>query len=145
MGMSASSTQLIFFIAALVVASAVVGTVAKGVMDLTNGIDEKGDLIDKQLKTDIAIINDPENVPNNPVKIYVKNIGSVTLNQSMVSIILNGTVETSFTTSVSGGTGSYWSPSSTLTITISTTLPSGDYTVIITTENGVKDSLDFTI
>ncbi|HDP96566.1 MAG TPA: flagellar protein G [Euryarchaeota archaeon] len=145
MGMSASSTQLIFFIAALVVASAVVGTVAKGVMDITNGIDEKGDLIDKQLKTDITIINDPENVPNNPVKIYVKNIGSVTLNQSMVSIILNGTAETSFTTSVSGGTGSYWSPSSTLTITISTTLPSGDYTVIITTENGVKDSLDFTI
>jgi len=145
MGMSASSTQLIFFIAALVVASAVVGTVAKGVMDITNGIGEKGDLIDKQLKTDITIINDPENVPNNPVKIYVKNIGSVTLNQSMVSIILNGTAETSFTTSVSGGTGSYWSPSSTLTITISTTLPSGDYTVIITTENGVKDSLDFTI
>jgi len=145
MGMSTATSQLVFFIAAMIVASAVVGVMAKGVFQVTDGIDGKSKLVDEQLNTDILIINDPNNVPNNPVKIYAKNTGSTTLNEELITVQIDGNASLTYTTSVSGGTGSYWSPSSLLIITISMNLSSGDHTVIVTTENGVSDTFEFRV
>lgn len=145
MGASGASTQLIFFISAIVVASAVVGVASKSVYDLVNGIDNRSDIVDDQMSTDIEIINDPTVVPNDPLLIYVKNVGRTTLNQNLITVMLDGEWVADFTLSLTGNTSSYWTPSSVLTISIDQELAAGDHTVTVTTENGIKDQFDFRI
>ncbi|MCU0859955.1 MAG: flagellar protein G, partial [Thermoplasmata archaeon] len=98
-----------------------------------------------QLATDIQIINDPSVVPNDPVLIYIKNVGKVTLNQELVSVMLDGTAVANATVTVTGGTSAYWEPTSVLTVSIDQSLAAGDHTVTVTTENGVSDKMDFRI
>ena len=138
-------TQLIFFISAIIVSTAVVAVAANSVYDLTTGIDNRSDGIVDEMSTDIAIINDPSYVPNDPLVIYVKNLGSTVLNQNYITVILDGLAVTDLTLSLSGNTTSYWNPSSVLTITIDQELSSGDHTIQVTTENGISDKLSFRI
>lgn len=145
MGASGASTQLIFFVSALIVATAVVAVAANGVYKITNGIDQKSDNVENELLTDIAIINDPNEVPNDPVLVYVKNVGKTVLNQNFVSVIIDGVMITGHTMTLSGNSSSNWEPSSVLTISIDTELVSGDHTIKVITENGVSDTLSFRI
>lgn len=145
MGASTASTQLIFFISALVVSSIVVAVATRSVFDIASGIDDRSGIVEDQLATDIQIINDPSVVPNDPVLIYVKNVGKVTLNQDLVSVMLDGTTVANATITVTGGTSPYWEPTSVLTVSIDQSLAAGDHTVTVTTENGVSDKMDFRI
>ncbi len=145
MGASGASTQLIFFISALIVATAVVAVAANGVSKITNGIDQKSDNVEKDLLTDISIINDPDEIPNDPVRIYVKNVGKTVLNQNYITVMLDGFAVTNYTLTLSGSTLSYWDPASMLTISIDQNLAEGDHSVQVTTENGVSDKLSFRI
>lgn len=145
MGASGASTQLIFFVSALIVATAVVAVAANGVYKITNGIDQKSDSVENELLTDIAIINDPNEVPNDPVKIYVKNVGKTVLSQDFVTVMIDGTLVTGHTMTLSGNTTAHWDPSSVLTISIDMELGSGDHTIKVITENGVSDTLSFRI
>ena len=145
MGASGASTQLIFFISALIVATAVVAVAANGVSKITNGIDQKSDSVEKDLLTDISIINDPDEIPNDPVRIYVKNVGKTVLNQNYITVMLDGIAVTNYTLTLSGSTLSYWDPASMLTISIGQNLAEGDHSVQVTTENGVSDKLSFRI
>ena len=138
-------TQLIFFISAIIVSTAVVAVAANSVYDLANGIDNRSDGIVDEMSTDIAIINDPSCVPNDPLRIYVKNLGDTVLNQNYITVILDGLAVTDLALSLSGNTTSHWDPSSVLTITIDQELSSGDHTVQVTTENGISDKLSFRI
>ncbi|MCU0860215.1 MAG: flagellar protein G, partial [Thermoplasmata archaeon] len=79
MGASTASTQMIFFISALLVSSIVVAVATRSVYDIAGGIDDRSGIVEDQLATDIQIINDPSVVPNDPVLIYIKNVGKVTL------------------------------------------------------------------
>ncbi len=145
MGASTASTQLIFFISALVVASIVVAVASRSVFDIAGGIDDRSGIVEDQLATDIQIINDPSVVPNDPVLIYVKNVGKVILNQELASIMLDGTTVLNATLTVAGSSTTYWEPASTLIISIDQSLAAGDHTVTVTTENGVSDNMDFRI
>ena len=136
---------MIFFISAVVVATAVVAVAANGIYDLTNGIEDRGEQVKDEMSTRIVIVNDPSAVPNDPVLIYVKNIGTTTLNHNYISVFLDGVVVTDTTLTLSGNRTSFWDPSSLLTISIDQDLSSGDHTVQVTTENGVSDTLSFRI
>ena len=145
MGASTASTQLIFFISALVVSSIVVAVATRSVYDIANGIDDRSGIVEDQLATDIQIINDPSVVPNDPVLIYVKNVGKVTLSQDLVSVMSDGETVTNATMTVTGSSTDYWEPTNVLTISIDQSLAAGDHTVSVTTENGVTDKMDFRI
>jgi len=145
MGMSASSTQVVFFIAAMVVASAVVAVAMRTVYDLSAGINNQSDMMKDQMSTDIEIINDPMMVPNNPILIYVKNVGKTTLNQELLTVSVDGVPAANVTLTLSGNRTSFWDPSSVLTISIPQNLASGDHTVTVTTENGVSDQFSFRV
>jgi len=145
MGASGASTQLIFFVTALIVATSVVAVAANGVYKITNGIDQKSDDVENELLTDISIINDANEVQNDPVVIYVKNVGSTVLNQNYITVMLDGILVTDLTLTLSGNTSSHWDPASTLAISIDQNLATGDHTVLVTTENGVSDKLSFRI
>ena len=145
MSASGGATELIFFISAVVVATAVVAVAANGIYDLTHGIEDRGEQVKDEMSTRIVIVNDPSAVPNDPVLIYVKNIGTTTLNHNYISVFLDGVVVTDTTLTLSGNRTSFWDPSSLLTISIDQDLSSGDHTVQVTTENGVSDTLSFRI
>ena len=145
MGASGASTQLIFFISAIIVSSVVVATASRSVFDLSSGIDDRSEIVKDQLSTEIEIINDPTAVPNDPVLIYVKNVGRSSLNQNLTTVMLDGVAVSGATMTLTGSQTSYWEPTSVLTVSINQDLASGDHTVTVTTENGASDQFDFRI
>jgi flagellar protein FlaG len=81
MGFSLTGTQVIFFIAAVIIASAVSGVFIVVVNDVTKSFSDRGDRVQEQLDTEFKIINDPDNIPSEGSNylFYMKNIGGAKL------------------------------------------------------------------
>lgn len=79
MGFSLTSTQVIFFIASVIVAGAVSGVFIAVTQDITNSFSERGERVKEQLDIEFTIINDPNNIPSSGGNylFYIKNIGAV--------------------------------------------------------------------
>ena len=95
---SVSASHLIIFIASLVIAAGVVGTLTTGVDRVSSAIDDRSLDVSQQVRMDMAIISDPsnarydvDNVGN--LTIHVRNTGSQGVpieNPEAVDIVLNG-------------------------------------------------------
>ena len=145
MGFSTSSTHMIFFIGAAILATVLAGIFTQSISSVSSGIEAKDDILYESLCTDITIINDPENMPNDPLTIYVKNTGKSTLDQNLTTVIVDQDVKTTLDTTTLDGTD-YWESGGVIEIEVTgTTLTSGDHSVKIITQNGVSDRLDFRI
>jgi archaeal flagellar protein FlaG len=79
MGFSLTSTQVIFFIASVIVAGAVSGVFIAVTQDITSSFSQKGERVKEQLDIEFTIINDPNNIPSSGGNylFYIKNIGAV--------------------------------------------------------------------
>lgn len=143
MGADTTSTHLIFFIAATVVATATAGILSGVVTDLVQKASARGEAFGAEITSDVKIINDPTRVPNTPVVFYVKNTGSTTLDHGNATVLVNGEVVTAEITLL-GGEASF-RPGAVMQIEYSSTLSSGDHRVQVVMENGVKDELRFRI
>ncbi|MDD5474578.1 MAG: flagellar protein G [Candidatus Methanoperedens sp.] len=147
-----SITQLIFFIAAIVIALAVIGAVTTNVRSITASYSISSKTVADQLKTDITIINDPAAIPYDTVgknySFFVKNTGKNTLDPTAVNMFVDGnyTNVTNNWTVMQGG--STWDTTEVLRLNYTTTIQfsSGtDHTVRVVTENGVFDTMTFRI
>lgn len=146
MGADTTSTQLIFFIAATLVAVSASAILSGIVIDLSGKMDAKGAEIGEQLTTDIKIANDPGSVPNNPVLIYVKNTGQTTLNATLTTLLVDGSVVTTTKSIVGAAAGTTeWRTGDVLKLTYTATLASGDHQVRVLTQNGVHDDMKFRV
>ena len=92
MGFSLTGTQVIFFVASVIVAGAVSGVFIAVTTDVSNSFSDRGDRLQEQLDTDFKIINDNENIPNVTgfYHFYLKNIGSkkiITTNETFILFI----------------------------------------------------------
>ena len=94
---SVSASHLIIFIASLVIAAGVVGTLTTGVDRVSSAIDDRSLDVSQQVRMDMAIISDPSDVPydtsgTNNLTIHVRNTGSqgVPTEASAVDVVLNG-------------------------------------------------------
>ena len=151
MGAETSSTHLIFFIVAMIIAAGVAGVIYTNVNAVANATQSAGNTLSQQLQTDITIINDPGNIPKsgNVYTFYVKNTGKKTLTTELVSVLVNGVYipdEDVQKTVIGGGTTTTWQPTDVLQLDISYPgMPNGDNYLRVITENGVDDSLEFTI
>ena len=141
MGADTTSTQLIFFIAATVIATATAGVLSGVVLDLSSKATERGKAFGAELASEITIINDPGAVPNNPVLFYVKNTGQTTLNEQLMTVLVDGRIVTTTLTLLDGETE--FRSGSIAQASYATTLAAGDHEVRIVMENGVADDLDF--
>jgi flagellar protein FlaG len=76
MGFSLTGTHVIFFIASVIIASAVSGVIIAVITDVSNSLSERGERVQEQLDTEFKIINDPDNIPSsgNYYLFYLKNI-----------------------------------------------------------------------
>ena len=77
MGFSLSGTHVIFFIASVIIASAVSGIFIAVINDVMTSFSERGKRIEENLDTKFKIINDPDSIPTSvsDYLFYVKNIG----------------------------------------------------------------------
>jgi flagellar protein FlaG len=144
MGFSTSGTHMIFFIASMLVAVSLVTVFVSTIYSLSGSMKESGDLLSSRMTTKIEIINDPSDVPNNPLVIYVKNTGSSVIDANSVTLLVDGEAVSPSSLVILGG-GTHWNSTETLAITVNTTLSSGEHTVKVVTGNGVSDSMKFVI
>ncbi len=149
MGAETSTTHLIFFIVAMILAAGVVGVIYTNVNAVVGASQQGANTLSKQLKTDITIINDPANIPRSGdnYTFYVKNTGRSNLAPEHVTVLINGVVvpDSDVTKTVIDGS-TVWRPIDVLLLNVTYTgMPSGDNTVKIVTDNGIDDTMDFTI
>jgi flagellar protein FlaG len=149
MAFGTASTHMIFFIAACVIATALAGVFKLTVDSMVTGIHARRDAMNLELKTDIDILNDPNIVPNNPLMIYVKNIGTCRLDQNTATIIVDGypLEPGDYNMTIIDG-GRTWDTQTVLEVEVTHplygNLAPGDHYIKVTI-NGVSDTLNFRI
>ena len=146
---SSGTTELLFFIGAVVVATTIVAVLASGIQSISTGVRERSDSISDNLKSDIAIVNDPTEVPDDPVLIYIKNTGVAVLNENYTNIVLDGEIKVGFDI-IFLATPSYvddsaWGPGEIIQIEIDADLDAGLHTVQASYNGDVSDRMDFEI
>ena len=91
---SVSASHLIIFVASLVIAAGVVGTLTTGVERVSSSIDDGSLDVSQQIRMDMSVISDPgePSFNNGDLVIHVRNTGSqsVPIDTSAFDIVLNG-------------------------------------------------------
>ena len=92
---SVSVSHLIIFIASLVVAAGVAGTLTTGVERVSNAVEDGSLDVSQQVRTDIDIVSDPETPlldANNNLTVHVRNTGSqgIFIQPESVDMVING-------------------------------------------------------
>ncbi|SER19836.1 flagellar protein G [Natrinema salaciae] len=147
-----SVSTLILFIAAMLVAAGVAGTLVTNVNELSNSVDTySGDVTDK-IDTDIEIISDPgsEAVYNasgaETITLLVKNTGRKTLatDGTGLDVLVDGTYVSSSDMSITvRDGGGPWRGGAVAELEIDRSLTTGDEHRIQVTVNGAKETFEF--
>ena len=92
---SVSVSHLIIFIASLVVAAGVAGTLTTGVERVSNAVEDGSLDVSQQVRTDIDIVSDPETPlldANNNLTVHVRNTGSqgIFIQPESIDMVING-------------------------------------------------------
>lgn len=145
--MSDSSTsQMIFFIAAVLVAASISSVFIGIGYDMSQRIDERGEIVKDQIETRIAVINDPAMVPydDGVLTIYVKNLSPDQIEKRM-DIFIDGLLIENYTLSIGLDDSRRWGPGVVQTAYLQVTMVPGDHSLKVVLVNGVSATLDFRI
>ncbi len=149
MGAGASATQMVFFIASVIIALSVVGAIFINIQSLSTAVIIGSKTLTEQLKTDITVINDPEIIPNssNIYTFYVKNTGVQELDTKYINVIIDGTMisDTDLNKTVIGGSQTTWLTGDVLMINATVSLDPGshNHNLRIIAANGIEDTFPF--
>ena len=102
---SVSSSTLIIFIASILVAASVAGTMTHGVSRLSDALGDRSIDVSNEVRTDIEVISDPGSdavYDGSNVTLLVKNTGSQTLSSDpdTIDVIIDGEYRTDVSTEV---------------------------------------------
>lgn len=96
MGFSLTGTHVIFFIASVIIASAVSGVLITVTNNVNTSLSDRGGRVQELLNTEFKIINDPDNIPNSSgyYRFYLKNIGGaeLTTSNSTFNLFVDGEI-----------------------------------------------------
>lgn len=145
---SVSSETLILFIASILVAASVAGTMTTGVNRLSDALGDRSIDVSEDIRTDVEIISDPDSnaVYDNEtdtVTVLVKNTGSGTLNHDPpnVDVLVDGQYRTNVSTTVVDGES--WSVGNVVRLEAGdVTLDTGDHRVVVLV-NGDREVMEF--
>ena len=144
MGADTTSTHLIFFIAATVVATATAGILSGVVTNVVGKASIRGAAFGDELASSIKIINDPSHVVTTPNTLfYVKNTGATTLDYYNTTVIVDGSIVSTSKTLLDSET--VFRAGSVVQITYGTTLSAGDHRVQVVMNNNAVDEMRFRI
>ncbi len=146
-----SVSTLILFIAAMLVAAGVAGTLVTNVNDISNSVEtHSGDVTDK-IDTEIEIISDPgsdavyDSDGDENVTILVKNTGRKTLatDGGNLDVLVNGTYvgRDEFTVTVLDG--GQWRPGTVARLEIDRSLATSAEHRVVVTVNGAEEVFEF--
>lgn len=147
---SVSISHLIIFIASLLVAASVAGTLITGVEQVSRSVDQQSEDLTRQIDTDIAIISDPSsdaiyNKTGDNLTLLVKNTGQTALETdgSDLDVLLDGQYQTGLDIRIVSG-GERWSSGAVaeVTVTIDGGLDPGDHRVTVIAY-GSRATFDF--
>lgn len=147
MGFGTSATQIVFFIAAIVVSVGIVGAFNTSISKINGNVQARGETLSDELTTDIRIINDAGEMPNNPLVLYVLNTGTHSLAPSETIVLLDGQAHTSLAFDVlDSADDEIWRQGQVLEVTLTgSNLASGDHRAKVIVGHGVADTLRFNI
>ncbi len=143
MGFGDVATHLIFFIAAVVLASSASAIMFMTVQKVAIEANEQGEAIKKLVGTDFEIINDPANVVYNSTLgayvIYIKNTGTESMytSNNTLTVLLNGAVVRFVPDRLS------ISPGETVTLQVFSSKINGSARLSVISDVGVKKSFEF--
>ncbi|WP_148883513.1 flagellar protein G [Thermococcus aciditolerans] len=151
------ASELILFIVAVIVAGSVAGGLAYVTTDIAHGMNDRGAMLADQLRTDFAIINDPNNVPVDTgtssynYTFYIKNIGKepIAFTPDAVQVFIDGAMVPAANltfTDVNGASISSLDAYEVgvIKVTLGTALTQGGYhTLTVVLENGERRSFVF--
>lgn len=142
-------TQLIFFIASILISGLLAGTFMSVAFNYIDTMEKRSTAQKKEMETEIEIINDPANMPYNAsaqtLILYVKNTGSREIALSSIVVICNGTYQTDLTITLLLGY-TRWLKGGVAQIQINNiVLQPGDYKAKVIVEQGVYASIEFRI
>lgn len=126
-------SHLIIFIASIVVAAGVAGTLTTQVEGVSQAIDDQGLDVSQEIRTDIEVISDASSnrvYDGTQLTLLVKNTGSRTLpdDAGQLDVLVNGTYQTDVTLTVLDDPA--WEPTAVAEVTVSNvSLPPGDHRV----------------
>ncbi len=143
MGFGDVATHLIFFIAAIILASSASAIMFTTVQKVTLEANEQGDVIKKIVGTDFEVINDPASVVYNSTInayiIYLKNTGSedMYVTSSTLTVLLNGVSVNFQSDKIS------LKPGETATLYVYSSRINGTAKLSIINEIGIKKTFEF--
>lgn len=146
---SVSSSTLIIFIASLLVAASVAGTMTSGVQRLSSALGDRSADVSEEIRTDVEIISDPGSPAaiydeaNTTLTLLVKNTGSQTLppDPELISVVVDGRYATAKNVTVISGDS--WTVGNVARVNATgVNLSSGDHRVVVTV-NGDRETLRF--
>jgi flagellar protein FlaG len=139
---SVSASTLVIFIAAVGLAVAVSGTMVDSVSTISHSVSDRGELVSKQIDTDIEVISDAGSDAvyddaNGTVTLLVKNTGSRTLPSRAAAqdVLVDGEYVPTADLSVTVLDGTAWREGGVARLTIDRTLSPGEHRVAV-----VRDS-----
>jgi flagellar protein FlaG len=143
-----SVSSLILFIAAMVVAASVAGTMVTNVAQVSDAIDSKSVNAEQRIDTEIEIISDPgSNAIYNGsggVTVLVKNTGSDTLPSEPgdIDVLVDGQYVEASSQSITVLDGSDWRPGTVIRLELTKTLDGGAHRVVLVI-NGEREEFTF--
>ena len=136
-----SASHLIIFIASLVIAAGVVGTLTTGVERVNSAIDDRSLDVTQQVRMDMAFVSDPGSdiysSGDTSVSVYVRNTGSqgIPTEASAVDVVFNGQFITNEHITVEDANdvdSSVWRPNDVVNVTVTNvTVQDGDNRLVL--------------
>ncbi len=146
MGADTAASHLIFFIVSVIIALSVAGGIFMNVQSISTAATIGSRALSEQLRTDITVINDPDNIPysDGVYTFYVKNTGKEELFPAGITVLIDGVTVTGGninTTVIQGGT--IWRATDVLKVNATVSLNTGSHKIRVITSNGIDDEFEF--
>jgi len=130
---SVSVSQLIIFIASMMIAASVAGVFTNSVGQLSSAVSEQGLDVSSDVRTNVEIISDSgsEVHDGSTITLHIKNTGSEQLGATpgQMDVIVNGTFVTDYDVTLEPNGGQSWDPGDVVRLDINTGLSPGDHRV----------------
>lgn len=135
---SVSVSHLILFIASLVIAASVAGTLVVNVDQISNAFADQSEATSEEIAADVTVISDTGSdamYDTGTVTVLVKNTGSSTLvpHPDRIDLLIDGqyTSASAMNVSVVSAATDDWPPGAVIEITADHTLDDGDHRVTV--------------
>ena len=147
-----SASHLVIFIASIVVAAGVAGTLVTQVDRVSTSIADQSEDVEEQIETDVRIVSDtgtPGSIydgTENALTLYVKNTGETELrtDRDTVDVLIEGQFNAPANVTRVGEDTVQWPPGSVVEITVEGVEIAGDTRVTVAV-NGNEDTIRFSV